>query len=66
MQTIKLKSLLLEDDRDKVKARLIKGGFNPKDVEEMLDNHYDYVGRMYKSTPPHFQAQVISSLWAKD
>ena len=33
--------------RDKVEAKLIKNGNNPKSVKEMMDKNYDYAVRTY-------------------
>lgn len=35
--------------KEKVTARLIRGGNNPIDVEKMVNEHFEYASRTYKS-----------------
>jgi len=53
------------DERAKVIEKLTKGGFNPKDVKEMVDEYWDYVADKYSSSTTAKKAEVISSLWSQ-
>ena len=43
---LKIKVMTL---KEKVIARLIKWGNNPEDVKKMVDKHFEYASRTYKS-----------------
>ena len=48
--------------RNKVEARLLKGGFNPKCVATMMDEQFDYASSKYTGVARI--ADVVSTLWS--
>ena len=47
--------------RNKVEARLIKGGFNPTTVVTMMDEHFTYASSKYTGVAKI--ADVVSTLY---
>ena len=48
--------------RNKVEARLLKGGFNPSSVATMMDEQFDYASSKYTGVARI--ADVVSTLWS--
>jgi len=47
--------------KEKVKAKLLKGGFNEKTVESMIDEHFKYASEKYSGVAKI--ADVISTIY---
>ena len=56
---IKLKTM--SKLRNKVEARLLKGGFNPSTVATMMDEHFAYASSKYTGVAKI--ADVVSTLY---
>ena len=48
--------------RNKVEARLLKGGFNPSSVATMMDEQFYYASSKYTGVARI--ADVVSTLWS--
>lgn len=65
--TINIKNITIMTATNKIRERVVKilsKHNNLKDVEAMMNKHFDYVMEAHKGATPSQKAEVIVTLWA--